>query len=70
MAWPRSTHFGFGRNAVKYGRKGGRAVRKDFKIRWTAVYIRGYKAGFIAGRRARRQRRRLVRTGQRKGQAA
>jgi hypothetical protein len=83
MAWPRSTHFGFGRNAVTCGRKGGK--RSPHEQTRTPEYWRAYDAGWRACHRwylatngkVKRGKHSALdegifrqRTGQRKGQAA
>jgi len=50
MTWPRSTRFGFGRNAATAGRKGGRAVRTT-GVRRSLEYTKGYAAGWLAATR-------------------
>jgi len=56
MSWPTSTQFGRGRDAVRCGRKGGLALRRDWKRKHTVEYRRGYGAGFATGRRLARRR--------------
>jgi hypothetical protein len=56
MAWPRSTHFGYGRDASAAGKKGGKARGARGKGR-TPDWLLGYQAGWRASERWFRRRR-------------
>jgi hypothetical protein len=49
MAWPKSTHFGSGRNAAVCGRKGGQHQRPPACR--SAEWLQGYQAGWLASER-------------------
>lgn len=49
MTWPKSTHFGYGRDARAAGKKGGKNSPHP-KYR-SAEWLNGYKAGWRASER-------------------
>jgi hypothetical protein len=49
VSWPKSTHFGSGRDARACGRIGGKKAR-HVAVR-SAEWLKGYQAGWVASER-------------------